>query len=310
MVNTSYQLDAANVDLQNLYLTSDNLDLAAMSPSRYVLDEVRIDLSFVVKEAKPDLLEDHKLPEAHKKVSKTVIRPVDSKLLYAQLSEAAKEDALPVVRVKMQPLNEQLMFVENQLKTQPRYSHEWLIYQKRKVEIQNDLKPLHSAANVLSSKEPLTSEQIESLRKLGIPFPDWGERWDQFYRKYESLWSTYADAVKAFKKHTAIPQIDNFQLTDQDQQVLQQITEKGSGWNGVKSWVGNIVKDYEAALTALNALLQLVADIRGAGLKVRIDREAVAAPVEARQKIHLTFHGVTQETVRVRQEDKRKEVLI
>jgi hypothetical protein len=43
---------------------------------------------------------------------------------------------------------------------------------------------------------------------------------------------------------------------------------------------------------------------------VRIDREAVAAPLEARQKIHLTFHGVTQETVRVRQEDKRKEVLI
>ena len=310
VVNASYQLDEANVELRNLYVSSDNLDLAAMGPSRYVLDEVRIDLCFVVKEAKPDVLETHQLPEEHKKVNRQVIRPVDPSLLHAKLAEAANHDALIIAKDKLKPLVEGLNYVEMKLKQEPHFSTHWLAYQERKKDLQRQIKLLNDTITALSGKLPLTNEQIENVRRLDIPFTNWDEKWNAFYSKYESLRATYAAAVNAFQKHMAIPQIENFQRSDQDQQVLRQITEKGADWNGVRGWVSDIRNDYDATLAALNALLQLMAEIRGSGLKVRIDREAVAAaPVEARQKINFTFHGLTQETVKIRQAEKHKEVV-
>ena len=68
VVNTSHQLDEANVDLRKLYLESGNARLAAMTPPRYVLDEVTVDISFVVVEAKPDIPETDKLPDSDVKV--------------------------------------------------------------------------------------------------------------------------------------------------------------------------------------------------------------------------------------------------
>lgn len=54
VVNTSHQLDEANVDLRRSYFESGNGRLALMTPPRYVLDEVTVDISFVVAEARPD----------------------------------------------------------------------------------------------------------------------------------------------------------------------------------------------------------------------------------------------------------------
>ena len=68
--------------------------------------------------------------------------------------------------------------------------------------------------------------------------------------------------------------------------------------------VDDIRGDYTATQTALNALTQLVASVKGSGLKVRVDPKALAdAPAEARQKMHLTFHTQVQRNVKVGDED-------
>ena len=51
MVVTTQYLDRATVDLQNLYAGSASNALAALTPPRFTIDEVTIDLTFVIEDA-------------------------------------------------------------------------------------------------------------------------------------------------------------------------------------------------------------------------------------------------------------------
>src|SRR2546423_1818130 len=99
VVATSQQLDQASVDLRNLYLNSGNAALATLIPPRYVLDQIAIDLSFIVVQAQPEV-SGNKLPEAHKLVEKQPVAVEDPEFLHSKLADIAKSDALPVAKAR------------------------------------------------------------------------------------------------------------------------------------------------------------------------------------------------------------------
>ncbi len=353
VVTTSQHLDQATVDLRNLYINSGNLGLAAMIPPRYVMDEVTVDLSFIVVEAKPDVPDNTDLPDEDKKASKTVLQvnnPASSDLVHSKLSDVAKANALADAKAKSAQIDaiikdlqkrlsdiqtatannqRDLAVAEQQAKTarppqniaaiarvnQLQATINALRVQAANLQPQINAESQRKAqfdglAPMLLADPPLTPQQIASLRGVGIVYVDWGSMWDDFYEKYQSLKSAYAGVVKAFQSHAGLPRIDDFQFTPADQQVLQQIQaiagDKGEvrDWNNVKKSVSDIQADYLNTLDALNALVRKVNSIRGSGLQVLVDPKALAdAPPEARHKLHLTFHGQSQEKVKVGEKD-------
>ncbi|HLJ27595.1 MAG TPA: hypothetical protein VKY85_12865 [Candidatus Angelobacter sp.] len=363
VVATSQHLDQATVDLRNLYVNSGNLSLASMIPPRYLLDEVTIDVSFVIVEAKPDVPETTQLPDADKNVSKTTLQvtnPSNADLLHSKLSDLAKANALADAKAKSAQTNTEIQNLQKRLsdgqaslaKAQSDLSAAQKHATVRKPPLnlpdpaaianlqraQVSFNTLHAqfapggsvagplqaqinafsqrkkqfddAATMLATDPPLTSQQIASLRELGIAFVDWGQMWDDFYGKYVSLKAAYTGAVKAFQSHAGLSKMDDFQLSAADQQALQQIQgitgDKGEirDWNTAKKSVSDIQADYLATLDALNALVRLISDIRGSGLQVLVDPKGLAdAPAEARHRLHLTFHGQSQEKVKVGETD-------
>ena len=96
---TSHNLDQATVDLRNLYQNSGNALLAMMLPPRFTLDEISIDLSFVVISASPDEFSDQ-LPAESKQVGRATLEDPDT--LSTKLAGAAKDDALADAQAKRQ----------------------------------------------------------------------------------------------------------------------------------------------------------------------------------------------------------------
>ena len=96
VVATSQHLDQANVDLRNLYLSSGNSGLARLVPARYTLDDVTIELAFVVTDAKPQEViaspvSPHPLGFSLEQIK---LNAGQNKLLNAFLIKAVKDDAI------------------------------------------------------------------------------------------------------------------------------------------------------------------------------------------------------------------------
>ena len=114
VVSTSQQLDQASVDLRNLYLNSGNAALATLMPPRYILDQVTIDLIFVVTAAKPEV-SGTKLPDAHKLVLKDPVPVEDSEFLHSKLADVARSEALPAAKARSSQIEAQLNLLKNNL---------------------------------------------------------------------------------------------------------------------------------------------------------------------------------------------------
>jgi hypothetical protein len=365
---TSHNLDQATVDLRNLYQNSGNALLAMMLPPRFTLDEISIDLSFVVISASPDEFSDQ-LPPESKQVGRATLEDPDT--LSVKLAGAAKDDALADAQAKsankaqgiqitqtnlqngqaqlqnahnqqlqaQKELNEASIALGNIQRARPpqpaqiapaairmqqaqakfnaataqfnQLTAVWGTNGSGANQLNRDIQgltaqkqALDAAAITLSGKDPLTSDQIDAVRRAGVDYKAYDAMWASFYKKYVSLRSSYDEAVQAFQAKSQIPKMDDFQLSGDDNTVLNKINSMTTGWKTVQDKVQKIVDDDKATLAALNALVQLIARIKGSGLKVRVDPKALAdAPVEARQKLHLSFHTQLQQNVKVGDQD-------
>jgi len=353
VVSTSQQLDQASVDLRNLYLNSGNAALATLVPPRYILDQITIDLIFIVTQAKPEV-SGTKLPDPHKLVLKDPVPVEDSEFLHSKLADVARSDALPVAKARSAQIETQINALKNNLAsaqanlnkartdadkarkdvakapapqkhaaairaqvTQAAFNQAQAQFNAVNASVNAQTpaltatrKQYDDAAALLSGKNPLTEQQIADLRRIGINLAPLPAMWDNFYQKYLSLKNGYDSSVKAFQEQSGFPKMPDFQLSDADQQIFQKIqaTSGDPGekrdWNKVKKNVAAIRDDYMKTLDALNALVRLVADIKGSGLQVRVDPKGLAeVPPDARHKLHLTFHGQTQEKVKIGEKD-------
>ncbi|HEY6972245.1 MAG TPA: hypothetical protein VJA94_23740 [Candidatus Angelobacter sp.] len=353
VVSTSQQLDQASVDLRNLYLNSGNAALATLVPPRYILDQISIDLSFIVVQAKPEV-SGNKLPDAHKLVLKDPVAIEDPEFLHSKLADVAKSDAVPGAKARSSQIQAQieahkreLAAAEANLKSAAAQAEkigreatsgppqQRIAAVARLQAAQGALGAAHGRFNeanarlnpqisaltalrkqyddaiaLLSGKDPLTEQKLADLQRIGVPVARLGTMWDNFYQKYLSLKSGYDSSVKAFQEQSGFPKLPDFQLSDADQQILDKIQAisgdpgEKRDWNKVKKSAAAIRDDYVKTLDALNALVRLVADIKGSGLQVRVDPKALTeVPPEARQKLHLTFHGQTQEKVKIGEKD-------
>ena len=354
VVSTSQQLDQASVDLRNLYLNSGNAALATLMPPRYILDQVTIDLSFIVVQAQPEV-SGNKLPDAHKLIQKEPVAVEDPEFLRSKLADIAKSEVLPVAKARSSQIETQINAHKktladaqanlNKVRTdfenankeaakpgppaqkvaavarlhaaQAVFAHTQAQFNTISAGLNPQItaltankKQLDDAAAALSGKDALTPQQLDLVRRAGIALAPLAEMWNNFYQKYLSLKSGYDSLVKAFQEQSPLPKLPDFQLSDADQQVLQKIQATAGDpgekrdWNKVKKDVTAIRDDYAKTLDALNALVRLVSDVKGSGLQVRVDPKGLAdVPSEARHKLHLTFHGQTQEKVKIGEKD-------
>jgi chromosome segregation ATPase len=381
---TSHNLDQATVDLRNLYLNSGNALLAMMVPPRFTLDEISIDLAFVVVSATPDENTDQlQLPKEDKDVESKPLQSPEN--LSTKLAGAAKDDASEDAKNKtkikadgiaasqntlqngqtqlqnaqnalqnarnqvppaQQELNNAAVAHANAVRAKPPNQQTINNAAKRLQDAQTKMaqvagqinqlsvqvnqltavwgpsgtattqlnrdiqtqaaarQALDGAISTLSDKNDLSDQQIDGVRKAGVDYKQYDVMWANFYKKYESLHSTYDDAVKAFKAKSQLQKMDDFQFSADDNTVVNKIGNMSTGWKTVKDQVTKIVDDYRKTLAALNALVQQVSRVKGSGLKVRVDPAALnAAPVEARQKLHLSFHTQLQQNVKVGDQD-------
>lgn len=351
---TSHNLDQASVDLRNLYENSGNATLAMMLPPRFTLDEVIIDLSFVVVQATPEVYGDA-LPPEDGKIAKAAIAPDDADNLRKKLVDLAETDAQADAESKSKAMDAQILAMQTSLqsgvtalqnanaelqKTQAdmnRARSNPLALPQFAIRLQQQAaqaaalnaqfgpngtvttqvnralpgllatkKSYDDATTLLSGKDPLTPDELDQVKKAGIAYTPLDALWDSFYQKYLSMRDLYASMVKAFQAKAALPRSGDYTMSADDNLVVQKILgmPQGSGWTTIQKKVAAIQADYNAVLAALNALVRLVASIKGSGLLVRVDPKAVGdAPVEARQKIHLAFHTQVRQNVKVGDEE-------
>lgn len=159
-------------------------------------------------------------------------------------------------------------------------------------------KALIAAINNLNKDTRLTPENLTALNQRKIKPIDYADKWKSLYKEYKDLCNAWDKALLAFKNNQNLAKMPDYNL-DGEELVTIDRSQKISDSN-IRQKIVAIKKDYDATVTALNELVRLMIARKNSGVKVRIDQEALkTVPPEARQKIKLSFHGQTQENVKV-----------
>ena len=138
---------------------------------------------------------------------------------------------------------------------------------------------------------------VAELDRAPSKVPDYGQLWRQFRNNYESLKDSYRQAVERFEKGQGLPRIERRDgLSDE----LRAAMATAGVAQKTLTAVDMMQKDFAETSGALGELTALIAELKGAGIRVRVDPKSISEADEAsRQKIRLTFRTENQETVKV-----------
>jgi Skp family chaperone for outer membrane proteins len=310
MVGTGKYLDQANVELRNLYFASGSEALADLTPPRFTLDEVAIDLAFVVQEAKvvgPD---------------STSFKPADLKPV--ALEKPERDELLAALKGKTDVLQKQhsdeLKGIQAELvkaiqeleRTQgdraalraqlaqlgpkpanPLRAMEWL---KKKKQLDDKLQTTQASLTTKTAGRGDIQRRLNEVSRR--PVPDYVGLWEQFEGYYRQEATIYAEARLAYSERRLLPKIGPQQppaaalvdLVDSPRFLSAALKKK----------VHELFHSHQLTRLELGKLVKVLTDLQTEGIHVRVDANSLAeAPEPSRQRMRLTFRSQTQETVNV-----------
>lgn len=265
VVATSHHLDQASVDLRSLYLTSGLDGLGSLVPPRFALDEVAIDLAFVVAQAKPEA--PSKVPptgngfqERPVQLSVRDKQAVEQKLSLLVLQDAQRmvNDGLVAAAARRQSISERL---DQNKQEMDRTLAEISVAQSQPISILNpatgirahmltiQMRALEEEARGLQAESASVEEfartvnasfevvqkspggmrtpEIEELARTGLNLTDDVANWSMLQGEYNDLKNTYSAATAAFEGGKGLSKIGDFSLSPEEERVLARVIGRG-----------------------------------------------------------------------------------
>ncbi|MEM9609970.1 MAG: hypothetical protein AAGA99_21295 [Actinomycetota bacterium] len=313
MVGTTRYLDQSTVDLQRLYGESVGGSLESFTAPRFTLDEVTVDLSFLVDQVVTE-------PEPPQPVRPLVeLGEVAGRLQNAlaklqqedegafdkhreQLADFERAFAAWEAEVKASAFPEQLRdlanerrAIEQRLRTLGGRVNADLVARStvRLTEIAARVAEINvQNAALLGPRRPKPPPAPP-----GFPGVDYVALWATFEDEYRIVRQWYADAVDAFEEGRAIPAAPP---TSADTGQVRTLVGRATMGAATRSTVEALINGRDLVVADAEALLVTIADAKGAGILVRVDPSSIAeADEDALQKLQLTFRAEAQETVDV-----------
>lgn len=322
LVTTKY-LDQAVAELQNIYTTSPDGALAGLTPPRFTLDDMTVDLSFVVADVRqsteePDPPTERVVltPNQAAKVEELLgaLFNKDREAFQAFEQEKAEHEARAehfdremahreaAANAEIGQLAAKLQQLDIELRTLN--SNPFTSNRAREHELQEGMRHLENrVGEVQRDLERRRASRPPAFTRERPRFIQAGESpyvvmWLEYLAAYNKRKQDYLVAVAAFNDEQPLGELDPpFAMTRSLAAALSIIDDR-SGFPKAK--VDGIRADFIQTDRSIAKLAELSAARAAGGIRVKVDPESISnAPPGALQSLHLTFRSQSQERVNV-----------
>ena len=159
----------------------------------------------------------------------------------------------------------------------------------------------HSAAR---AKVQTLSAQLKQRHAARLRPRDLVAAWNGFQLSYLELKAFYQALADAFKQGNPLPKAPRLPAPPTNLITFIAKGNLSQPSKAIKEKVKSISDDFTKTSADMAGIFDLITELKGEGIKVRVDPEAITATSEAAlQRIHLTFRAESQESVTVEGKD-------